>query len=543
MVHSRLSWHWRALILVLAALSGSVWAPRSVSPDVLQGSRAMPTPSPKPRADQTSWVEGLVFDARTKAPLAGVKITLEGGEDDLFETRSGADGRYRFGHVMPNATADRNYAWSASLPGYSGRSTYAYGNTDSQIDVPKAGLKFDIALARAGVVRGLVRDISGRPVGGASVLVYGVPFDQSEDARTDSQGRFEIRGLSIPPGKNSQLYALSVENPRLSLAYTQVLVPPRYTKSDEVNVRLTMKPRAVISGRLMFRGQPLQNGSVSIERQGDAVIEETQHAFLGKNGRYSIKVSAPARYKVLFQGDDVLPQQAQASVLPGRAVAFNREMKPFPYGSLAGRIVDLKGRGIRGADIELWTPNTSETMPVATTDAQGRFFVTKVAPFDAYNVGITLRSAQKRGGVRIRSVRVRSGRTTRVFARADTVAPRLRVLTRIPRVITAGLISFRVRASDNRGVEFAHLEVDGKWANDGKTDSVADFAPEKRAPPREAEGVLRWDARGVGNGEHLLKIAVGDAVGNETSRSFRVRVQGSPFKAPKLQRAKPSAGY
>ncbi|MBW3637418.1 MAG: carboxypeptidase-like regulatory domain-containing protein, partial [Armatimonadetes bacterium] len=111
-----------ASILLPIVLLGAVWvvaAPRQPAVEVANSvsgatrsrsslpsdetisiPKRTPTPTPTPRADQTSFVEGLVFDARTKQPLAGVEITLE-GHDDLFETTTGADGRYRFGNVAP----------------------------------------------------------------------------------------------------------------------------------------------------------------------------------------------------------------------------------------------------------------------------------------------------------------------------------------------------------------------------------------------------------------------------------------------------------
>ncbi len=552
-----------ASILLSIVLLGAVWvvaAPRQAAGEVANAvsnaassrsdipsgktvsiPKRAPTPTPTPRADQTSFVEGLVFDARTKEPLAGATITLE-GHDDLFETTTGVDGRYRFGNVVPTATADREYAWSASLRGYSTRSVYAYGHTDPQISVPKTGLKLDIALLRSGVVRGLVRDIAGRAVAGANVSVYGIDFDNSENTQTDSGGRFEIGDLSIPPRKNSQFYGVSVEDPRFSLAETHVAVKPKYQAGDEANVRLTMRPRAVISGRLIFRGKPLKDAYVSIERQGGSGLGEDPSVTVGSNGRYSVKVSAPARYKIAFHGENVVSQQATVDVTPGRGVALNREFKPFPYGSIRGRIVDLAGRGVKGADIELWTERTSETMPVATTDAQGRFFVAKVAPYDKYDVTVTLPRAEMRGSVRIEPVRVRSHRTTFISARVDTIPPKFQVLSAVPKVLKAGIVSFRLRASDNQGLRSTGLNVDGDSAVVDKQTASAEFEERRKKAPHRAEATVRWDARTVSNGMHKLDFVVWDLVGNATTRSFKVRVEGSPFKAKPARGYSPKAG-
>lgn len=501
-----------------------------------QSKQTSPTPTPKPRPDQTASVEGLVFDARTKLPLANVAVTLE-GNDDFFETTTGTDGRYRFAHVTPTTDQTRSYAWTASLPGYSTRSVYAYNRTDPQVSIPRQGLKFDIALVRSGIVRGVVRDIKGQPIPGAQVSIYGIKFDSSETGRTDAQGRFKIEDLSIPPRKSGQFYSLNVTHPRLSLAQTHVWVKPKYTAKDEANARLTLKPRAVISGRLTFRGRPFSGAYVMVERPREEDVLTTTD----KNGRYSLKVSAPARYTLSLSGDDVVSQQPIIDVMPGRLKVVNRNFQPFPYGSLAGRIVDLRGRGVKGADIELWTEHTSETNPVATTDARGRFFIAKVHPYDKYRVSVNMPAAEPRGGVTIEPVRVRSHRTTQVFARGDTVPPKLQFLDAVPKVLKAGTVPFHLRATDNQGLRYVYLNVDDNTAFAQHHTTSFEFENKTAKATRWAETTLLWDARTVPNGIHKLDFVLWDSVGNATTKSFKVRVQGSPFKPPPPRRRTPSA--
>lgn len=557
---SRFHFIWRdLLVLAPVALLGAAWvaaAPRhpsqglrnSVStavsdfdsaPSATSSSTGVaavtptPTPTPTPRPDQTSFIEGLVTDARTKKPLAGANITLE-GYDDSFETTTGADGRYRINHVAPRA----GYAWSVSHKGYSGRSNYR--GQGPEVTVAAQGLKFDIPLLRLGVARGIVRDIAGHPVAGAKVSISRVQDYDSDLVKTNHEGRFESRILPVSFATDSALYRVRVFTPRLSGAETRVRVSAWYQRGDEASVRLTLKPRAVISGRVTYRGKPLAKATVLVENQsGFAAVQADPHAYTSTdaNGRYSLKVSAPARYGVSIYSEDTIPQLARVAVSPGRVVALNRDLKPAPYGSIRGRIVDLSGRGVKGAGIELWTPDTSETMPLAVTDARGRFFIAKVAPFDNYRVSVTMPGADRRGGVSIESVRVRPHRTTPVFARGDTIRPQLQVLNAVPAILKAGEFSLRLRASDNQGLSSAYLKVDKAWAINGRESSDKDFENPHKKAPRHATITLPWDARTVSNGPHTLKVVVTDLVGNVTSQSFKVRVQGSPFKA------KPDAGY
>jgi hypothetical protein len=521
----------RSKALWILVLAGAACI-SAVSQTLPKGKRAAvvsatPTPTRTPRSDQTTFVEGLVFDARTKLPLAGVAVTLE-GHDDFFKMSTGADGRYRFAHVAPTTDQTREYAWTASLTGYSSRSVYAVGKTDPQISIPRKGLKLDIALVRSGTVRGVVRDIAGHAIKGADVSIYGVGFDDSDLVRTDAQGRFKSDDLSIPPRKSGQTYSLRVTHSLFSIAGTHVVVKPKYAPGDEASVRLTMKPRALISGRLMFRGEPLRNAYVVAARSG----EEDLVTSTDKNGCYSLKVSAPARYEVSLQGDDTLAQQVLVDVTPGRLKVINRNFKPYTYGSITGRIVDLNGRGVKGADIELWTKNTSETDPVATTDARGRFFIAKVRPYDNYSVSVNMPGAEPRGGVTIEPVRVNSYRTTQVFARGDTVPPKLQILSAVPKVLKAGIVQFHLRASDNRGLRYVYLDVDGESASAEHEMSDFEFGNKRAKARRRAEAILRWDTRTVPNGQHKLDFVLWDLVGNKVTRSFKVWVQGSPFKTP-----------
>jgi hypothetical protein len=85
-------------------------------------------------------------------------------------------------------------------------------------------------------------------------------------------------------------------------------------------------------------------------------------------------------------------------------------------------------------------------------------------------------------------------------------------------------------------LRYAYLNVDGTSAVANKGRASIDFDDRKKAP-RRVEATLQWDTRTVANDIHKLDFVVWDLVGNATTRSFKVRVQGSPFKP------QPGMGY
>ena len=472
---------------------------------------------PAPRADQTSFIEGRVYDARTKAPIAGAKVSWE-GFDDLFETTTDAQGRYRIAHVVPGAAIDEGYAYSVSAKGYSVRSNYA-SYEDTVVKVPAGGLRFDFAMLGVSQVSGQVKDGNGHPIQGAHVHVYSEAGDNSEVVATGKDGRWSVGNLQVPFPQGTVVLGVETFDPRFSQVESQV----KLSANNESNLTQTLPTRAVISGVLTRRGKPLSGAYVSVNiEEGMGFFNDDSNYGLpassvstDKNGRYRLLVSAPKTFVLSLDGEDAVGQQVTVTTRPGQKLVVNRDLKPFPYGSIIGRVTDLSGRPLARSDIELWDNDTSETMPVATTDKAGRFVIKKVAPRDDYHVSVALPGSQYRSNGYSDTFRVRSYQTTRVTVRIDTIVPKV-AAPQAPRVIS-GRVRVRFDASDNVGVWVVEAKLDGQDIIEDHQQLSAYFSENQ---PRRAQGALEWDSRQFANGRHTFSLVATDRAGNQTSRQW-----------------------
>lgn len=485
-----------------------------------------------PRADQTSFIAGRVFDARTKKGIANAQISWE-GFDDLFETTTDAQGNYRIAHVVPNNKDNLDYyAYSVKAKGYSYRTNYSDYEAVHP-NVPANGLKMDFAMLGQAKISGQVNDSAGRAVTGAHVHVYSDGGDISEVVATNKAGGWSVDNLDVPFPQGVVALKIEAFDPRFS----QVESAAKVRADGEAKITQKLPARAVIRGRLTRGGKPLADAYVQVDsEEGMGFWNDNSNYGLpsanvatDKNGRYRLLVSAPKTFKLSLNEDDSVGQNITVKTKPGQTVVVNRDLKPFPYGSIRGRVLDLNGRPLAGGSIELWNRDTSETMPVAKTDKQGRFFISKVAPRDDYDVTFALPNSQYRSNGRTENVRVRSHQTTDVTIRIDTVKPKLEV-PGAPRVVS-GIIKVPYQVSDNVGVWFVSLGLDGGDLNNGRENLSVNFDDDKT--PRQTSGSIAWDTRRSPNGRHRLRVETADRAGNVTRREWFVWIQNqrAPIKA------------
>ncbi len=517
------------------ALVVGVWACVALSNPTQGQPKNVPTPAPTPtrtpRPDQTAVVEGRVFDAKTKTPIVGAEVTLE-GRDDLFETTTDAQGKYRFPHVTPGDEC----AYAVGASGYSTRSSYGASDyaEPQNLTIPASGIRLDFPMLRRATLGGQVRDSAGRPIKGAHVWV-----ETADDVlTTDANGKWSVSTLKTPFPGGIATVEVNVFDPRFSQVETRAKIRPFDKPGDETRLALVMPARAIITGQLTKRGKPLAHALVMVDKEeGMGFMNDSPNFGLpspnvatDKNGRYRLLVSAPATLQLTLGEDDSVWQTVKVHTHPGQTVVLNRDLKPFPYGSISGRVVNLRGRPVQGASIELWTKNTSETEPVAVTGKDGRFRVAKVAPFDDYHVSVAMPGADYRGGVSVENVRVRSYRTTNVLVRGDTVAPQLQLISP-PRVLR-GTVPLQYKASDNQGLYASHIEVDGGWIFDHNSTDVG-FEFERDKLPRKTSGTWKLNSREFTNGRHRLRVEINDRVGNKAVREWFVWIQNTGAPKPK----------
>ncbi|RYG68207.1 carboxypeptidase regulatory-like domain-containing protein [bacterium] len=506
--------------------------------------------SPAPtRSYPTTFITGTVSDERSAELLEGVKVTFQRPSGDRFYAVTDAVGKYRIDGIL----AGEGSIWAIDYTQPNSRIHYRYPEFDSNgIDVlvPDHGLKRDFRLRRDGAMHGVVRDKSGAPLAGVSVLLQHWDSGFKESVETDAEGRFESIRLPIPAGKQEVTYTVTAVDDRFSQASAKVRVRPHYTP-EQGAIALTMLPRAIITGRLMRAGKPLKGAFVEARPlEYDLAGEETKKGELSpdlkvfeappfyssvsdKDGRYRFQVSSPMRYRLSFENplyetvsnnpDDIVPEATNIKVRPGQTLNVDRALKPYPYGSLKGRLVGYTGQPIPWASIELWGPETTMTMPVGSTDEHGNFNFPRVLP-GIYDVCFTLPDKQE-GNLKVRAVKVRAHRMATAYLRADTTPPKISLLTKPPSHIRAGKTRFRLRLSDNVGLADVLFKVDA----DGFSFPEFTLERELKVGSKHADVTAVWNSHSVIDSKHRITLIAVDLAGNQRATQFDARIEGSVY--------------
>jgi len=270
----------------------------------------------------------------------------------------------------------------------------------------EAAERWEIVLVPAGVIRGSVRDESGRPIAGAQVemLVYyvqmvapeGIEEDSAAQAayeakveahnpnsrsRTDANGRFELTGLPQGP------YQLAASHPDYFPASTEVIVRPgRVLEGVEMVLSKT-------GATVMVIARDAAGGGVA----GRTVrLTGTLHAGLtDASGRWQVTDLPPGRYQLVLEPQVGSPPSA---VVRSADIALRRgETRTVVFEidegiSVTGR-VDRAGAPVPDVKVIVSQTRPSEplqddaathvlTQAAEPTDAQGRFAFEGLAPGD-----------------------------------------------------------------------------------------------------------------------------------------------------------------
>lgn len=295
-------------------------------------------------------VGGLVL-APGRAPVAGARVTIRAESGALpevvafTEALTGPDGSFR----AANAPAGPR-AIGVRAAGYAPFARISpAGRLDERIEV-----------APGGGAAGLVTNPAGHPAGGAIVFCEGVA------AETDASGRYRLSG--IPAGAHT-IEAVSGE----ALVSRRTDVPVRAGAESSVNLRLeaaasiggtvidAISRRPIASARVAILDGPAPGPGASVGRV----------AITDSSGRFRAGPLLPGRFGVLALRADYLPSHLSgigaSGARPGSA-AIALE----PAASVAGKVVDEKGRPVRGARVRL------ERAPAAARFRRGPGFFAPV---------------------------------------------------------------------------------------------------------------------------------------------------------------------
>ena len=145
-----------------------------------------------------SVLSGSVYDMATSKPLVGAKVTV--GRRGLFDDKTTTLAEVTTddaGHFTVEKISDGNVVVTVAAAGFAAR-VVAYDQLNG-----RDARKYEVNLAPAQSVAGVVVDEAGKPVSGVDVTMWepmgmdglGYRLGQMPRAATDDQGRFELKGL------------------------------------------------------------------------------------------------------------------------------------------------------------------------------------------------------------------------------------------------------------------------------------------------------------------------------------------------------------
>ena len=240
---------------------------------------------------------------------------------------TGADGRFRIGGLRPGA-----YELVARAGGRTSKDATIVG-----IGVAEQVAEIELLISAGPVIRGVVLDEQGAPVGNAQVIARGQRRGERTDA--DRTGAFVLAGLA--PGD----YAL--------IGSGQGLIPAGGTTATLVDkdlerVEVRVRKGLSIAGHV----EPRQRCEVAYEAIARARAMEPVLAIPGAttaaDGVFELGPSraGAARLTARCAGGD--QGSLEVVVAPGMAEVV---VEVTPGGSIAGRLVDGDGRPVAGASV------------------------------------------------------------------------------------------------------------------------------------------------------------------------------------------------
>lgn len=307
-------------------------------------------------------VRGVVVDAK-KNPVAGALVEL------AMMARADA-----FPEVVAVTGADGRFV-ARGCPELCLLGARAAGHRASNLRFlhGKAGNHAEVELVLGGdggTVRGLVVDPTGKPVGGAVVIVgaeevAGIggrdnlpPFGGL--TRTDERGEFSVVGLAA--GKQP----IRVRGGQLAPWRGEVEVQAGLT----ITQRVELGPGAVLRGRVVEgTGKPVARAEIEIGEWGDI---DHFHGVSDAEGGFALRGLPVGEVVVRAeQGDH---GKARVNVLTSATDVATCTLTLSRGLELQGRVVDQDGQPISAATIECMAEDPQDNwVVIAHSDAQGRF--------------------------------------------------------------------------------------------------------------------------------------------------------------------------
>jgi protocatechuate 3,4-dioxygenase beta subunit len=276
-------------------------------------------------------IEGVVLDERTREPVAGAVIGAHRDRSAMLLAEAGghravADtaGRFRLTGLPPGA-----YELEAHGEVRRSRAPTVIG-----LGVAEQLADVELLIGRGARIRGTVVDEAGAAVSAARVLVLGA---RGGDATTDAAGAFALDGVA--PGK----LALIARGP----GHVAASVTPVEVKDADVDGVVVRVRRGVT---LRGRVEPPQVAEVRFEpeRRAGRMLLGLGSVTTGADGTFELGPALPGSGTLTARaasGDQGSLDVTVAEGMPELVVTLS------PGGSIAGRVVDGRGKPVAGASV------------------------------------------------------------------------------------------------------------------------------------------------------------------------------------------------
>ena len=304
-------------------------------------------------------VSGIVLDATTRAPLAGVRLDL-----NSFFISTDLQGRFSATNVAPGLQ------WISAVEEQHG----GHGGAYALVTAGQETTDVEIRIKLGGTISGRVVDQDKKPLAGVSVLLlerrfeFGqVAYARHQTAVTGKDGEYRL--TAVPPERSYLLLAkqpLGAEAARLLLPayypgyrYAQDAQPVVLTPGENrpaVDIRMTYAPSYCIEGRVeMTSGTPL--GVVAIMEHQALVVGS---AFAAVNAKLTDK--GKFRACGLHPGDYLLvAREGEGNVNRSDRTTANAEVTLIDHDVTDLRLVALPPAPVSGDAV--WDPGPRGKVP------------------------------------------------------------------------------------------------------------------------------------------------------------------------------------
>jgi protocatechuate 3,4-dioxygenase beta subunit len=292
-----------------------------------------------------SHVEGIVSEAGTGKPVAGVavKMVISARSALHLWTRTDARGRFRLGPTNVNHYPSR---FTLEAPGY-------YGQQSVEPLSPRGhNGPLEFTLHRAASITGRVTDTGGRPVRGIKLSLVPAPKGRAgrkaakedeyplEDAWTDAEGRFVINADS--PGD----YLINVRDAHFLDTSFRVSAPAK-------DVQLSLSPGASVAGTVVdSRGLPLAGWLVEVLPPEEGATGRLRSGGTDATGRFLLQGIAPGRYRLRASEESPgIKHRVWRTVEVTAGTRAEVELRMPPERTLSGLVLDDAGQPLKEAKV------------------------------------------------------------------------------------------------------------------------------------------------------------------------------------------------